>query len=130
MIVRGLLHRPWTHVAALAGFPLYWAGDILTLYAALRAFDVHPHVVPHGLADVTAIVVTARPHPARGSGGVEAGLTFSLNAVGIPLAPALLATLVYRVFTLWLPVGPALLLLPQVRALDRELPRVSHASKA
>lgn len=130
VIVRGLLHRPWTHVAALAGFPLYWAGDILTLYAALRAFDVHPHVVPLVLAYVTAFVVTALPLPAGGSGGVEAGLTFSLNAVGIPLAPALLATLVYRVFTLWLPVGPALLLLPQVRALDRELPRVSHASKA
>jgi uncharacterized membrane protein YbhN (UPF0104 family) len=130
VIVRRLLHRPRAHAAALAGFPLYWAGDVLTLYAALRAFDVHPHLVPLVLAYATGFVVTALPLPAGGSGGVEAGLTFSLNAVGIPLAPALLATLVYRAFTLWLPVGPALALLPQVRALDRELPRVPHASKA
>lgn len=130
VIVRRLLGRPLAHAAALLGFPLYWAGDILTLYAALRAFGVHAPVVPLVLAYVTAFVVTALPLPAGGSGGVEAGLTFSLNAVGIPLAPALLATLVYRAFTLWLPVGPALALLPQVRALDRELPRVPHTSKA
>ncbi len=125
-----LLRRPLAHSAALAGFPLYWAGDILTLYAALRAFAVHPHLVPLVLAYVSAFVLTALPLPAGGSGGVEAGLTFSLNAVGIPLAPALLATLVYRAFTLWLPVGPALALLPQVRVLDRELPRVPRAAKA
>jgi uncharacterized membrane protein YbhN (UPF0104 family) len=130
VIVRDLLRRPLAHSAALAGFPLYWAGDILTLYAALRAFAVHPHLVPLVLAYVSAFVLTALPLPAGGSGGVEAGLTFSLNAVGIPLAPALLATLVYRAFTLWLPVGPALALLPQVRVLDRELPRVPRAAKA
>jgi uncharacterized membrane protein YbhN (UPF0104 family) len=130
VIVRDLLHRPLRHSAALLGFPLYWAGDVLTLYAALRAFDVHPPLAPLVLAYATGFVVTALPLPAGGSGGVEAGLTFSLNAVGIPLAPALLATLVYRAFTLWLPVGPALALLPQVRALDRELPLVPRASKA
>ncbi|HZT53513.1 MAG TPA: lysylphosphatidylglycerol synthase domain-containing protein, partial [Gaiellaceae bacterium] len=75
-------------------------------------------------------VVTALPLPAGGSGGVEAGLAFSLNAVGIPLAQALLATLVYRAFTLWIPIAPALALLPQVRSLDEELPRVPHASGA
>jgi uncharacterized membrane protein YbhN (UPF0104 family) len=130
VIVRDLLQRPLAHPAALLGFPLYWAGDILTLYAALRAFDVHPRLATLVLAYVTGFVITALPLPAGGSGGVEAGLTFSLNAVGIPLAPALLATLVYRAFTLWLPVGPALALLPQVRVLDRELPRVPRTSEA
>jgi uncharacterized membrane protein YbhN (UPF0104 family) len=130
VIVRDLLHRPLAHPGALLGFPLYWAGDVLTLYAALRAFDVHPHLPTLVLAYATAFVVTALPLPAGGSGGVEAGLTFALNAVGIALAPALLATLVYRAFTLWLPVGPALALLPQVRALDRELPLVPRAAKA
>lgn len=130
VIVRELLRRPFAHPAALLGFPLYWAGDILTLYAALRAFGVHPHPAPLVLAYVTGFVVTALPLPAGGSGGVEAGLTFALHAVGIALAPALLATLVYRAFTLWLPVLPALALLPQVRALDRELPRVPRASEA
>ena len=127
VLVRHLLHRPLSYPAALLGFPVYWAGDVLTLYAALRAFDVHPPLVPLVLAYATGFVMTALPLPAGGSGGVEAGLTFSLHAVGIPLAPALLATLVYRVFTLWLPVIPTLALLPQVRVLDRELPLVPRA---
>lgn len=128
VIARDLLRRPFAHPGALFGFPVYWAGDVLILYAALRAFGVHPHLATLVLAYVTGFVVTALPLPAGGSGGVEAGLTFSLHAVGIALAPALLATLVYRAFTLWLPVGPALALLPQVRELDRELPLVARAA--
>jgi uncharacterized membrane protein YbhN (UPF0104 family) len=130
VIVRRLLQKPLGHPSALLGFPLYWAGDILILYAALRAFGVHPHPVPLVLAYATGFAITALPLPAGGSGGVEAGLTFALNSVGIPVAPALLATLVYRAFTLWLPIGPALALLPQVRTLDRELPLVPRASNA
>jgi uncharacterized membrane protein YbhN (UPF0104 family) len=129
VLVRDLLHRPLSYPAALLGFPVYWVGDVLTLYAALRAFGVHPPLVPLVLAYATGFIVTALPLPAGGSGGVEAGLTFSLHAVGIPLAPALLATLVYRVFTLWLPVIPTLALLPQVRVLDRELPLVPRAQE-
>lgn len=130
VIVRCLLRRPFAHPAALLGFPLYWTGDVLILYAALRAFGVHPRPIPLVLAYATGFVITALPLPAGGSGGVEAGLTFALNSVGIPLAPALLGTLVYRAFTLWLPVGPAVALLPQVRTLDRELPLVPRASEA
>lgn len=129
VIVRRLLRTPFAHPAALLGFPLYWAGDVLILYAALRAFGVHPHPAPLVLAYATGFAITALPLPAGGSGGVEAGLTFALNSVGIAVAPALLATLVYRAFTLWLPIGPALALLPQVRALDRELPLVPRASR-
>jgi len=55
-------------------------------------------------------------------------MTFALNAVGIPLAQALVATLVYRFFTLWLPILPAALAATQVRKLDAELPRLSRAS--
>lgn len=127
VLVRHLLQRPLLHLSALLGFPVYWAGDVLVLYAALRAFGVHPPLVSLVLAYATGFIMTALPLPAGGSGGVEAGLTFSLHAVGIPLAPALLATLVYRVFTLWLPVIPTLALLPQVPALDRELPLVPRA---
>jgi uncharacterized membrane protein YbhN (UPF0104 family) len=127
VLARHLLGRPRSHPAALLGFPVYWAGDVLTLYAALRAFGVQPPLVPLVLAYATGFIMTALPLPAGGSGGVEAGLTFSLHAVGIPLAPALLATLVYRVFTLWLPVVPAVALLSQVPALDRELPLVPRA---
>lgn len=128
VIVRHLLAKWRTHLGGVLGFVVFWAGDITTLYAALRAFDVHPAVPALVLAYSTAYVVTMLPLPAGGSGGIEAGLAFSLNAVGIPLAQALVATLVYRFFTLWLPILPAALAATQVRALDQELPRIPRAS--
>jgi uncharacterized protein (TIRG00374 family) len=130
VIVRHLLAQTRTHLGGVFGFAVFWAGDILTLYAALRAFGVHPPVSALIVAYSTAYVVTMLPLPAGGSGGIEAGLAFSLNAVGIPLAQALVATLVYRFFTLWLPIVPAAVAATQVRKLDDELPRLSRASIA
>jgi uncharacterized protein (TIRG00374 family) len=126
VLVRTILANPHRYPLAVLGFPVYWAGDILTLYAAIRAFDARVGLLPLILAYTTAYVVTSLPLPAGGAGGVEAGLAFSLHAVGIPLAPALLATLVYRFFTLWLPLGIAVLALTQVRKLAEELPQVEH----
>jgi uncharacterized membrane protein YbhN (UPF0104 family) len=128
VIVRHLLPRWRSHPGGVFGFAVFWAGDILTLYAALRAFGVHPPVPALVLAYSTAYVVTILPLPAGGSGGIEAGIAFSLNAVGVPLASALVATLVYRFFTLWLPIVPAALAVTQVRKLEDELPNVRHAS--
>ncbi len=124
VLVRHLLTRPRRYPLALAGFPVYWAGDVITLYAALRAFDVHAGLVALLLAYTTAYVITSLPLPAGGAGGVEAGLAFSLHSIGIALAPALLATLVYRFFTLWLPIAIAAAALTQVDDLARELPNV------
>lgn len=126
VLVRTILASPRRYPFAVLGFPVYWAGDILTLYAAIRAFDARVGLFPLVLAYTTAYVVTSLPLPAGGAGGVEAGLAFSLHAVGVALAPALLATLVYRFFTLWLPLGVAVLALTQVRKLAEELPHVEH----
>ncbi|HEY7420552.1 MAG TPA: lysylphosphatidylglycerol synthase transmembrane domain-containing protein [Gaiellaceae bacterium] len=128
VIVRHMLRQARTHLGGVFGFAVFWAGDILTLYAALRAFGIHPAVPALVVAYSTAYVVTMLPLPAGGSGGIEAGLAFSLNAVGIPLAQALVATLVYRFFTLWLPILPAALAATQVRSLDQELPGIPRAS--
>jgi uncharacterized protein (TIRG00374 family) len=126
VLVRHVLAHPRRYPYAVLGFPLFWGGDILGMYAALRAFGVHIDLAPLVLAYTTAYVVTSLPLPAGGAGGVEAGLIFSLKAVGVALAPALLATLVYRFFTLWLPLAIAGLALTQVRALAEELPHVEH----
>jgi uncharacterized membrane protein YbhN (UPF0104 family) len=126
VLVRLVLRRPRSYPYAIVGFPIYWAGDILTMWAAIRAFHADVGLAPLVLAYTTAYVVTSLPLPAGGAGGVEAGLAFSLQAVGIVLAPALLATLVYRFFTLWLPIGVAAIALTQVKALAEELPRVEH----
>jgi uncharacterized protein (TIRG00374 family) len=115
-----------TYLGGVFGFAVFWAGDILTLYAALRAFGIHPPLPALVVAYSTAYVVTMLPLPAGGSGGIEAGLAFSLHAIGIPLAEALVATLVYRFFTLWLPIAIALVAITQVKRLAEELPQVEH----
>lgn len=126
VLVRHLVVNPHRYPLAVFGFPVYWAGDVLTLYAALRAFGAHVGLAALVLAYTTAYVVTSLPLPAGGAGGVEAGLAFSLNAVGVALAPALLATLVYRFFTLWLPIAIAAVALTQIDDLAEELPLVER----
>ena len=130
VLVRRIVSRPWRHPMAVTGFPAYWAGDLLVLYAALRAFGVEAGIAALVLAYATGYVSSALPLPAGGAGGVDSALTFSLYAVGIPLGPALLATLCYRAFTLWLPLLPALALGPAIASLHDELPRVGREGDA
>jgi uncharacterized membrane protein YbhN (UPF0104 family) len=128
VVVRHLVMNPRAHPWAVFGFAFYWFGHLLTLYAALRAFTGEGiGLAALVLAFATGYVATALPLPAGGSGGIEAALAFSLHAVGVALAPALLAVLVYRFFTFWLPLLPALALLPTVKQLNRELPRFAQA---
>jgi uncharacterized membrane protein YbhN (UPF0104 family) len=128
VLLRTVLRRPRRYAAGLAGYPIYWFGDVLCLYAALRAFDVSPDVGALLLAYTTAYVATALPLPAGGAGGIEASLALSLSAIGVPLAAAILATVVYRIITFWLPILPALLALPGARRLTEELPDVPRAA--
>jgi uncharacterized membrane protein YbhN (UPF0104 family) len=131
LVVRHLLAHPRRHAAGVLGFAVYWFGHLFTLYAALRAFGVHRlEVAPLVLAFATGYVATALPLPGGGSGGIEAALAFSLRALGVPLAPALLAALVYRFFTFWLPIVPALALIPSVKRLDSELAHLPKRSPA
>jgi uncharacterized protein (TIRG00374 family) len=127
VVVRHLVLNPREHPSAILGFAVYWFGHLLTLYAALRAFTQSSVVLAAlVLAFATGYVATALPLPGGGSGGIEAALAFSLHAVGVPLAPALLAALVYRFFTFWLPLLPALALLPSVKQLNDELPHFAR----
>jgi uncharacterized membrane protein YbhN (UPF0104 family) len=126
VVVRHLVLNPRAHPSAVFGFAFYWFGHLLTLYAALRAFQTTVALSALVLAFATGYVATALPLPGGGSGGIEAALAFSLHAVGAPLAPALLAVLVYRFFTFWLPLLPAVALLPTVKQLNTELPRFAR----
>jgi uncharacterized membrane protein YbhN (UPF0104 family) len=47
-------------------------------------------------------------------------MTFALVWVGVPLAPALLAVVTYRLFNFWLPVIPALAALPAMRRMRHD----------
>jgi uncharacterized membrane protein YbhN (UPF0104 family) len=48
---------------------------------------------------------------------VEVALTFALVGMGVRFVPALIGVLVYRLFNFWLPILPALILLPSIRQL-------------
>lgn len=129
IFVRHLLAHPLRYPGGAIGYPIYWAGDMLTLYSAIRAFGADPNVIAVVLAYATSFVISALPLPAGGAGGIEATITVSLHAIGIPLASAVLAVLVFRVITFWLPIVPALVLLPAIRRLHDKLPAVPHSER-
>ena len=83
-------------------------GDYLALYAALLAAGVSPNpVVP--LAALAAANLTGMiPITPGGLGFVEAGLTATLAAAGVPADQALVAAVAYRAASTWLPVGAGL----------------------
>ena len=129
LYVRRLLAAPRRYPSGILGYPVYWGGHLLCLYSGLRAFGTHIGPTSLILAFATGYVATSLPLPAGGTGGIEAAMTYALHAVGVGLAPALLGVLAYRLFTFWLPIVPAVVLLPALRHLgDRlgELPRTAQ----
>lgn len=93
---------------ALTGMAFYWAGEVFVLWVCLAAFTHHNPSVPAVVVGyATGYALTRRTLPLAGAGAVEALLPFALHWVGYPLPAALLAVFAYRVFNLWLPLGPA-----------------------
>lgn len=108
-VVWKIVSSPRRHGAkAFAGMTLYWAGEVFVLWTCLAAFT---HVLPSVEAVVvgyaTGYALTRRTLPLAGAGAVEALLPFALGWVGYGLPAAVLAVFAYRVFNLWLPLGPA-----------------------
>lgn len=132
VLVRRLLGRPRTCTAGVVGAPLYWVGDAFCLWAALHAFGIHLPLAGLALAYATGYVAAILPLPAGGAGGIDAAMTFALAAVGVALAPALLAVFTYRFFKFWLPMLPALAVLPGLKQVQRQLEEAGaawHASQ-
>ena len=87
---------------------LYWIGDLVSLWAALRAFGVTVSVAAIVVAYVMGYLAQSVPIPLIATGGVDAATTFTLRAVGVPIEVALLGVVAHRVFAFWLPVFPGL----------------------
>jgi uncharacterized membrane protein YbhN (UPF0104 family) len=121
-ILRSLfLAPPREHGLGLLGTALYWAGDIACLWGGLAFFGNPRLSVPALIVGYsTGYVLTRRSLPAGGAGVVEIALTFALHWVGFPFVRALLGVVVYRLFNLWLPIVPALAVLPDVDELRRD----------
>ena len=128
VVIRALMRHPLRHPAGVFGFVVYWAGDLLALYAALRAFQVDLPVSSLIVAYTTAYVITALPLPVGGAGATEATLAWMLHLVGVPWAPALLAAVAYRVFAFWLPIIPAVCFLPLAHGLADDLAAIRRRS--
>lgn len=93
-------------LAALNG--AVFALDGLTMQLCLFALGVH---VPFGIAFsafiMASIVVTLGPIP-MGLGSFEAVSIGMLRAMGVPFEAALSATLLFRGYTLWVPLIPGM----------------------
>ncbi len=104
--------RTCTHTAdgrrLLAWSLLYWVGDLVSLWAALRAFGVTVSVAAIVVAYVMGYLAQSVPIPLIATGGVDAATTFTLAAVGVPIEVALLGVVAHRVFAFWLPMIPGL----------------------
>jgi uncharacterized membrane protein YbhN (UPF0104 family) len=69
------------------------------------------------LAYTGGYVLTRRALPAGGAGLVEIALTFALVGMAMNLVHALVGVIIYRLFNFWLPIVPALAVLPTVKHL-------------
>lgn len=87
---------------------LYWIGDLVSLWAALRAFDASIAFDALVVAYATGYLAQAVPIPFIATGGVDAATTYTLSAVGVPVELALLGVVAHRLFAFWLPIGPGL----------------------
>ena len=119
-----LPRRPHKYGLGILGTGIYWLGDIACLWAALHVFSASPPpVAPLIVAYSTGYALTRRALPLGGAGVVEVVLVFALGWVGIELAKALLAVVLYRAINLWLPMIPALAGIPTLRRIEQRRPR-------
>jgi uncharacterized membrane protein YbhN (UPF0104 family) len=78
--------------------------DYAALVAALVAFEAHVRPAEVLLAYVVAQAFAIIPITPGGVGFVDAGLTTLLVLVGVPADTAVIGTLLYRLFSFWLPI--------------------------
>jgi uncharacterized membrane protein YbhN (UPF0104 family) len=115
--LREQLHDPLPLLVACLGMVLYWSAEIVSLWAALRAFDIHVSAAVVTLGYATGHALTPRTLPLSGVGVTEALLPLALVWVGVPLVGAVPAVFAYRIALLALSIAPALLARRQVQEL-------------
>jgi uncharacterized membrane protein YbhN (UPF0104 family) len=111
----------------LAATALYWAGNVACLWASLRSVGEGLPLPELLLAFAAGHAALILPLPLGGAGGVDAALTYALTAVGVPLALALVAVGVYRLFAFWVPTIPAVAALLLVPRAGTQLARLEPA---
>jgi glycosyltransferase 2 family protein len=99
-------------LAKVAGYNgLVFLIDAATLLICLHALGEAPAFSTAIIALILAsIVVTLGPVP-LGLGSFEASSTATLHLLGIPIATAFTATMLFRILIMWLPMIPGLVLM-------------------
>jgi uncharacterized membrane protein YbhN (UPF0104 family) len=111
-LVRRMAHECSSCWGAWLASGLYWVLDIGSFYGATRFVGLHPGPAETILAYATGYALTRRSMPLGGAAATEVLMTLALHWVGLPLAPALAAVVVYRGFNFLLPAIIALAVLP------------------
>jgi uncharacterized membrane protein YbhN (UPF0104 family) len=106
--LRDLVRHPRREADAWLGMVVYWAADIVTLYAALRLFDVELGAPALIVGYATGYAATRRSLPFGGVAITAALMSLALAWVGVALAAAVVAVAAYRVVNVGLPVPIAL----------------------
>jgi uncharacterized membrane protein YbhN (UPF0104 family) len=99
---------------ALFGAILFWAFQILVLWAAFKAFGDAPPAAVLVQGFFVGMLGNLLPLPG-GVGGVEGGMIAAFAAFGVDGGLAVVAVLVYRAFSFWLPLIPGVIAYFQLR---------------
>jgi uncharacterized protein (TIRG00374 family) len=99
---------------ALLGAAIFWAAQIAVLWAAFHAFGEPPPTAVLIQAFFVGMLGNLLPMPG-GVGGVEGGMIGALVAFDVNGGLAVVAVLVYRAFTFWLPLIPGVVAYFQLR---------------
>lgn len=99
---------------AILGAFIWWYMDILTLWAAFKAFGDAPSFAVIVMAYFIGMVANLLPLPG-GIGGVDGGLIGAFIAFGVEGSLAIVAVLTYRAFAFWLPTIPGAIAYFQLR---------------
>jgi uncharacterized protein (TIRG00374 family) len=113
----------------LLGGLAWWGFDIATLWAAFHAFGDAPPWSVIVMGYFVGMIANTLPIPG-GIGGVEGGMIGAFAALDVNAGLAVVAVLVYRAFSFWLPTVPGAVAYFQLRRTVqhwRETPRLERA---
>jgi len=99
---------------ALGGAVLFWAAQVGVLWASFRAFGDAPPLAVLTQAFFVGMFGNLLPMPG-GVGGVEGGMIAALAAFEVDAGQAVVAVLLFRAITFWLPMIPGVIAYFQLR---------------
>ncbi len=112
--VRDALGHVLARDKAIFGAVVFWASQLVVLWACFRAFGAAPQVGVLVVAFFVGMLGNLLPLPG-GIGGVDGGMFGAFAAFGTPLGNAAVAILAYRALTFWLPTLPGVVAFLQLR---------------